>query len=79
MTKQVYELETDKSSEENRNLALFAIANELHEINIFVALLGYGNKVLPDGTSYEMGAIENLAFEVKKAAEAISDSLEEKE
>lgn len=75
MTKIYYEPESKKTSEENISTALFAIANELHEINAFVALLSYGSKVLPDGTSYERGAIENLAFEVKQGFENLGSHL----
>ena len=59
----MYKYQSDRSSDENIALALYAIANELNALGLKDA-------------HERMGALELLAYEVKTGSERLTDTLD---
>lgn len=76
MTKQYYQYDDSVSPEKNLALAIYALANEFHELTAWVASLGFADRTLPDGSVYEMGALELVAYEIKNGFRLLADAID---
>lgn len=70
-----YEYDSKVSPEHNLALAVLAVANELRRIAFAVDRLGFADKVEDSLKPRDLGAVENLALEVKQGFQLLADSL----
>jgi hypothetical protein len=77
MPKQNYKYDESVSLEKNSVLALYDIANELHDLTTFVAALGFADRVLPDGTIRETGAIQDLCTSIRDGFQILAERLDQ--